>query len=119
MPAGNRTGPMGYGPMTGRAAGFCAGYDAPGYANPGFARGRGFGRGRGLGFRGGRGPGFGRGFGFGPRWGAAYSGYGYYPAPAAPAPQDELTALRQESENLKAELDNINQRIAELDPASE
>ncbi|MFP4225488.1 MAG: DUF5320 domain-containing protein [Desulfobacterales bacterium] len=121
MPAGDRTGPVGYGPMTGRAAGFCAGYGAPGYANPGFARGRGFGRGRGLGlgFRGGRGPGFGRGFGFGPRWGAPSPGYGYYPAPAAPGPQDELNVLRQESENLKAELDNINQRIAELESASE
>jgi hypothetical protein len=121
MPAGDRTGPVGYGPMTGRAAGFCAGYGAPGYANPGFRRGRGFGGGHGLGlgFRGGRGPGFGRGFGFGRRWGAPQPGYGYYPAPAAPPPQDELTALREESEYLKAELNNINQRIAELESASE
>lgn len=34
MPWGDRTGPMGLGPMTGRAAGFCAGYTVPGYANP-------------------------------------------------------------------------------------
>jgi hypothetical protein len=54
MPGGDRTGPLGMGPMTGRAAGFCAGYPVPGYMNP--ARGRGgwpfggwgwFGRGRG------------------------------------------------------------------------
>ena len=50
MPRGNGTGPDGYGPMTGRAAGYCAGYEAPGYMNPepgGYARGVGFGRGRG------------------------------------------------------------------------
>lgn len=34
MPWGDRTGPSGYGPMTGRAAGLCAGYQTPGYANP-------------------------------------------------------------------------------------
>ena len=34
MPRGDRTGPMGMGPMTGRAAGYCAGYGVPGYANP-------------------------------------------------------------------------------------
>ena len=43
MPGGDRTGPMGRGPMTGRAAGNCAGYPTPGFANPipGFGRGRG------------------------------------------------------------------------------
>lgn len=34
MPRGDRTGPAGMGPMTGRAAGYCAGYPAPGYMNP-------------------------------------------------------------------------------------
>jgi len=34
MPAGDGTGPMGLGPMTGRAAGYCAGYGVPGYLNP-------------------------------------------------------------------------------------
>jgi len=47
MPRGDGTGPMGMGPMTGRGAGFCAGFAVPGYANPigygfGFERGRGF-----------------------------------------------------------------------------
>ena len=55
MPGGDRTGPMGMGPMTGRAAGYCAGYPAPGYMNPGFGRGGGAwgwgGRGRGRGWR--------------------------------------------------------------------
>jgi hypothetical protein len=34
MPRGDGTGPGGLGPMTGRAAGFCAGYPAPIYMNP-------------------------------------------------------------------------------------
>ena len=47
MPAGNRTGPQGMGPRTGRGAGYCAGNDSPGYVNQGFGSGfgRGFGRG--------------------------------------------------------------------------
>ena len=34
MPRGDGTGPMGFGPMTGRAAGYCAGYGVPGFMNP-------------------------------------------------------------------------------------
>ncbi len=41
MPRGDGTGPMGMGPMTGRGAGFCAGYGMPGFMNP--LPGRGFG----------------------------------------------------------------------------
>ena len=33
MPRGDGTGPTGAGPMTGRAAGYCAGYSVPGTAN--------------------------------------------------------------------------------------
>jgi hypothetical protein len=33
MPRGNRTGPMGMGPMTGRGAGYCAGFSVPGFMN--------------------------------------------------------------------------------------
>ena len=55
MPRGDGTGPWGAGPMTGRGVGHCAGYEQPGFANPGpgFAgvgRGPGGGRG-GRGFR--------------------------------------------------------------------
>ena len=41
MPAFDGTGPFGWGPMTGRGFGSCAGW--------GYGRGRGFGKGRGLG----------------------------------------------------------------------
>lgn len=34
MPRGDGTGPAGMGPMTGRAAGYCAGYQSPGFMNP-------------------------------------------------------------------------------------
>jgi len=49
MPQGDRTGPNGAGPMTGRAMGFCAGNNSPGFMNSG--RGRGMGRGRGFAWR--------------------------------------------------------------------
>jgi len=45
MPFGDGTGPRGMGPMTGRGAGFCAGFGAPGFTQP--IPGRGFGMGRG------------------------------------------------------------------------
>jgi hypothetical protein len=48
MPGGDGTGPVGMGPMTGRIAGFCAGYPVPGYMSPVGGRGF-FGRGRGFG----------------------------------------------------------------------
>jgi len=51
MPGGDHTGPLGQGLRTGRAAGYCAGYDMPGYMNP--IPGYGFGRGRGGGWGGG------------------------------------------------------------------
>jgi hypothetical protein len=120
MPGGDGTGPAGLGPMTGRAAGFCAGYPVPGYANP--VGGRGYwGRGRGRG--GGRGRGFGRGFGwaragYGSPAGDAV-GYPYAPYPVpfaqAPTPQQELDGLKQQAEYFKDALDEINKRIEELD----
>lgn len=57
MPGGNRTGPHGDGPMTGRRMGYCVSNNNPGSENfpggygYGFGRGRGFGRGMGYGFR--------------------------------------------------------------------
>jgi len=53
MPWGDGTGPLGLGPMTGRGAGYCAGFSVPGFLNPYPGRGF-FGRwfwGRGRGFR--------------------------------------------------------------------
>ncbi len=50
MPRGDRTGPVGSGPMTGRMAGYCAGFPRPGFANPAYRGGPGFGGG-GRGYR--------------------------------------------------------------------
>lgn len=53
MPGGDRTGPLGEGPRTGRGAGYCAGNDEPGYKNPlfGWVGGRRLSRRRGRGRR--------------------------------------------------------------------
>jgi len=81
MPRGDGTGPMGLGPMTGRAAGYCAGFPVPGFMNPmGGRLGLGLGLGRGRGFR----PyTYGRGRFFGLPYGTPYGGftspYGYPP----------------------------------------
>jgi hypothetical protein len=123
MPAGDGTGPRGMGPMTGRGAGYCAGYGAPGYANPMPGRGFGMGRGRGGGWGRGRGwrnmyyatglPGWAR-YGYAPAWGAPpATAYGPYGAP--PTPEQETEFLKSQAEMLKEELNAISQRIAELE----
>lgn len=110
MPRGDGTGPAGLGPMTGRAAGYCAGYPVPGFANPIPGRGLGFGYGRGLGlgFRGGR------------RLPPYYSGYGYGQSQGAPlgyevSPQQEIEALQNQSKYLQDTLEGIKKRIVELE----
>ena len=47
MPRGDGTGPLGQGPMTGRGAGYCVGFQAAGNIKPVLGRGFGMGRGRG------------------------------------------------------------------------
>ena len=78
MPYGDRTGPEGMGPRTGRAAGYCAGYDVAGYMNPAFG---------------------------GRRRGDAGFGYPYPPAPMPTCEQtatDELAAIRRRSDTWSA-----------------
>jgi hypothetical protein len=70
MPFGDGTGPRGMGPMTGRGAGYCAGFSRPGFTNPIPGRGWfGLGRGRGRAY----------GLPYPVRYGAPapYLGYGY------------------------------------------
>jgi len=120
MPWGDRTGPAGMGPMTGRGAGYCAGYGVPGYANP--ISGRGFG---------------GRGGGWGWRnqyYATGLTGWqraGLYPGNAGYVPgsyrgnypygtpgvnkQQELDALKGQAEYFEDALDGINKKIAELE----
>lgn len=121
MPGGDRTGPWGYGPMTGRAAGYCAGFSAPGYMNP-VPGGGGWGRGRGRGS-------WGRGGGRGwrhwyyatgtPGWARAGWGFGPgvpYGVPFAPpvTRDQEMELLREQAEYFNATLEDIKKRIEEL-----
>ena len=118
MPAGDRTGPMGFGPMTGRGAGYCAGFPEPGYMNP--IPGRGWGMGRGWGRV--------RGWGRGRGWGHGYypmgvpgaiPAYGVAPYFAQPSGEHEVQALRAQAEHLEGTLDEIRKRIADLEAARE
>lgn len=114
MPRGNGSGPNGFGPMTGRAAGFCAGHGMPGFANQGSGRGLGFGYCRGRGFgRGmgsGRGPGRGLGF-FGPA--EANPAAGFHPESPVSNPEREKAVLSARAEYLEKELAAIRERLEE------
>ena len=116
MPRGDGTGPRGLGPMTGRAAGYCAGFPVAGFMNSyvgrpglGFGYGRGFGRGMGRGY--------GRAY-----WPANYYpvnpppvayGGGFYPPPIEP--KQEMEMLAEEAKALKEQLEAINKHITELE----
>jgi len=106
MPRGDRTGPGGLGPMTGRRAGYCAGYSVPGYVNdvPGWGRGFGYGRG----YRWGFGGGYGRGY----RWGTGYY-RGYYPEDLPPV-GNEKSFLENELKYLGQRQKDIQKRLNEL-----
>jgi hypothetical protein len=116
MPGGDRTGPMGMGPMTGRAAGYCANFGAPGYVTPGpgWACGRGAGWGRG----------FARGRAFA-RWarGRPAMPYGRRQSFAGGGPwaawqmtrEEELQYLKGQAGMLKEELDAISERVEEIE----
>lgn len=113
MPSGDRTGPAGMGPRTGRAFGYCSGFDTPGYhkgAGGGF--GRGMGNGRGMG----RGMGRGRGF-RAAGWGPGYN----YPQHAGRWPdmpemneEEEISMLKSEMDSLERTRKAIEKRLGEL-----
>ncbi len=129
MPGFDRTGPMGMGPMTGRAAGYCAGVDdaTPPRWVPGRGLGARWGAGwqRGLGRRRGWGGGYsGRG-GYG-AWGRGRGGWGWgwgpsyplgsdRPEPGSTAEEIELQTLKLEAQRMEEALESIRQRLAELE----
>lgn len=107
MPRGDGSGPDCFGPMTGRALGYCAGH-----SSPGFTKGRGMGRG------------YGRGFGRGSR-GARFRGRSvpirpmvyddsYYEPRYEYSQEEEIEDLKRYAEDLKKELENIESRVKEL-----
>lgn len=129
MPRGDGTGPAGMGPMTGRAAGYCAGYAAPGFTNA--AGGRGFrGMGRGGGFGGGRGRRnqyYATGLTGMQRAAMGYPAFGGVMPPVAPyqAPfaqpvsaEQQLDALKGQAEYFADALEGIRKQIEELEAQS-
>jgi hypothetical protein len=109
MPRGDRTGPMGMGPRTGRAAGFCSGSGTPGYANPAPGRGFGMGGGRGGGGRGWRNMYYATGQ---PGW----MRFGSFGAPyRSPDPEVEKQALKNQADALHSELNLIKKRLDEIE----
>jgi len=97
MPWGDRTGPAGLGPMTGRAAGYCAGYSVPGHLNP--ISGRGFyGVGRG-------------GYPWGGVYGAPYGDYPYPPYAPGPTPKEEESYLKEEISLLEDQIKSVKERL--------
>jgi hypothetical protein len=114
MPGGDGTGPAGMGPMTGRAAGYCAGYPTAGFMNP--VAGRSFWGGR-------------RGGGWGRRnmfyatgltgWQRAAYAYpavgGAMPFGPAPTREQEAEVLKGQAEYLEDALNEIKKRIETLE----
>ena len=125
MPYGDRTGPQGAGPMSGRGMGFCAGYHYPGSENQGWGLGAGRGRNYGAGY--GRGGG-----GFGHRHGFRATGipgrarYLEYPpaesGPYSPTfaeapqmyPKDEQKYLKSQIKHLEDHLAELSKRLKDL-----
>lgn len=110
MPGGDRTGPLGMGPMTGRAAGFCAGYPFAGFANPvpGFGPG---GRWGGRGGRGWRNRFYATGMTGWQRNAVAQDPF----FPAAAAQELPLETLRAQAAHFESALTDIRKRIEELE----
>ncbi|MEN8153450.1 MAG: DUF5320 domain-containing protein [Acidobacteriota bacterium] len=102
MPYGDRRGPDGYGPRSGRGLGYCNDFDSPGYTKG--SSGRGFGRRNGNNFGGG-----GRrmsGRGFSGAWGQPYE----YNQPA-----DEKSFLDTEIKVMEKNLESMKKRLEEID----
>ena len=97
MPGGDRTGPNGMGPMTGRKAGFCTGNN-----KAGFAGGSGAGRG------GGRRKGYRNMF-----FATGQPGLKRFNNPII-SKKDEKQMLIDQAEGLKQELENISSRLDEV-----
>ncbi len=104
MPRGDRTGPAGMGSMTGRSAGYCAGFPTPGFTRPGPGYG---GRGRG--------------------WRNMYHATGLpswarfgcqQPGPAQTDTRSEREMLQHEADMLKKDLEDVSKRLEQLEDES-
>ncbi len=105
MPRGDRMGPSGEGPQSGRGMGYCTGNDHPGITNSVSSWRGGYGRG----FRGG--PGYGRGAGF--RFGQNYGNYsreGFTDVPERTLIENDIRILKDQLSALEDRLSNIGEK---------
>jgi len=119
MPWGDGTGPAGMGPMTGRGAGYCAGYSVPGYMNPyggRFGGGFGWGRGRGRFWGAGYGAPYAappaRAFGAPNAYGAGFYGPAY-------SAEQEKQILESQVKALGEQLEAAKKRLGEIETEAE
>ena len=107
MPRGDKTGPQGEGPMTGRRLGFCIGNDRPGFDSTPGNFGRGFGQG------------FGRGYGRGGRMGYGFRhGYGRFMDETVQNVSKE-TLLENDARILKEQLASIEKQLSDFKKKAE
>ena len=132
MPRGDRTGPAGMGPMSGRGAGYCAGYARLGFANGLPGRGAGMNRGAGAAPESGGawmpgGGGAGRGWrNWFRQFGLCGGRRGRWPfgtAAAAPAMfnrsrEDEIQALRNDLQGYERAAAQIRSRLEEMEKSA-
>lgn len=121
MPRGDRRGPEGRGPVTGRGLGYCTGNDQPGFAaekapqGAGRAFRNGAGRGPGFGRARGAGRGQGRGLGFASGRGAVYAPAGEEPDYDSEENKNrEITRLENLANTLSSELEIVKKQIENL-----
>ena len=100
MPRGDRTGPLGEGPMTGRQLGYGAGYDSPGFTKgPGGGLRRGF---------------FGRGAGFGRGYGRGFSNWGWRAPESVENQPDNINQLKSDIQELQSGMSSLMERLNTL-----
>ena len=110
MPGGDRTGPMGMGPRTGRGAGYCGGAGVPGFISR--MGGAFLGRGRGRGGRGWRNMFYATGL---PGW--MRSGPAGVMPTIAEASRAEKQSLQDQVETLQSQLDEVKRQLAQSEAA--
>ncbi len=113
---GDGTGPLGQGPLTGRGAGYCAGYSTPGYLNRDVGRG-------GVWRTGVRGGGRGNRNFFNTtglaRWQRSADLQTAAPAQPGVSREQRLQQMRTRADILKAQMESLNNQIKAVESADD
>jgi hypothetical protein len=114
MPRGDGKGPMGMGPRSGRAAGYCARFDMPGYENRDLGQSFGWGSGQPCALSVGGGHGWRHMF-----WATGLPGLmrsgKYHGSHPNIDPSFEKQALKNQAEALQSRLELVKKRLSEID----